>query len=183
MVKSKGKKRYFTPLRPFDKDRLISEMKLIGEYGLRNKKELWVFQNITNTTKKRARDLLITNNHEDFIVCGRALLNKLIKVKVFGDDVSLVTKEDITKNLERILDLEVNSFLERRLQKRVFELGMANSVHHARNLIYQRKVMVKGRIVNKPGYVVPGDDEAYIELKLVSKGEKKAEPVEAAVAG
>lgn len=168
MVKSKGVKRYRTPQNPFDRDRLISEMKLVGEYGLRNKKELWIFNYLTNTIKRRAKNLLISNNVEEFIVCGRALLNKLVKMKVFGDDVNLITKEEITKNLERVLDLEVSAFLERRLQHRVAELGLAGSVHQARNLIYMRRILVKGRVVNKPGFIVSGDDEAYIELKEIT---------------
>ncbi len=37
-------KTFKKPRRPFEKERLDSELKLVGEFGLRNKRELWRVQ-------------------------------------------------------------------------------------------------------------------------------------------
>jgi len=42
----KPKKKYITPTKPWDKVRLEREAPLVIKYGLRNKRELWRFQNI-----------------------------------------------------------------------------------------------------------------------------------------
>ena len=54
----KKHKTYTTPRVPYDTDALVNELRLIGTYGLRNKRELWKAHTELSILRGRARDLL-----------------------------------------------------------------------------------------------------------------------------
>jgi ribosomal protein S4 len=54
----KKHKRYTTPKRPYDFANLEAELKLVGAYSLRNKRELWSHRTKLSTLRRRARKLL-----------------------------------------------------------------------------------------------------------------------------
>ncbi|EIJ88738.1 small subunit ribosomal protein S9e [Nematocida parisii] len=149
--------------RPFDKQRLINEMKYVGEYGLKSKRELRVLEKIFHDVKRRAKDLLINTDEDYQMVQGRALLHRLEKQGLITG-INYQSKKCIITELEKILDLEITSLLNRRLQTKVLSLGLAKSIHHARVLIHQGHISVNGAIVNKPGFIVAAESEGYIEI-------------------
>ena len=127
-----GSKTYKVPRRPFEKERLDQELKLCGEYGLRNKREIWRVAYTLSNIRRAARELLkLEVKDPRRLFEGNALIRRLIRIGVLD--------EDKTK-LDYVLSLRVEDFLERRLQTQVFKLGLAKSIHHARVLIRQRHI-------------------------------------------
>ncbi len=78
----------------------------------------------------------------------------------------VLTEEE--NSLDDILKLTTQIFMERRLQTKVYKLGLAKSIHHARVLIRQRHIRVGKQIVNVPSFVVRTDSEKHIDLALNS---------------
>ena len=157
---STDSKTFTKPRRPFEKERLDSELKIVGEYGLRNKRELWRVQFALNKLRNAAR-VLLTLDEKDTkrMFEGGALLRRLLRLGVLDEQKS---------QLDYVLALKPADFLERRLQTQVFKLGLAKSIHHARVLIRHRHIRVGKQIVNIPSFMVRTESQKHIDFAITS---------------
>lgn len=159
-VKTVFSKVYSVPRRPFEKERLDQELKLIGEFGLRNKREVWRVKLTLAKIRKAARQLLTLEEKDPKrLFEGNALLRRLVRIGVLTED---------KMKLDYVLGLRVEDFLERRLQTQVFKLGLAKSIHHARVLIRQRHIRVRRQVVNIPSFIVRLDSQKHIDFAINS---------------
>uniref|UniRef100_A0A6G1S771 Small ribosomal subunit protein uS4 n=1 Tax=Aceria tosichella TaxID=561515 RepID=A0A6G1S771_9ACAR len=153
-------KTYVTPRRPYEKERLDQELKLIGQFGLRNKREVWRVKYTLAKIRKAARELLTLDEKDPRrLFQGNALLRRLVRIGVLDEG---------RMKLDYVLGLRIEDFLERRLQTQVFKHGLAKSIHHARVLIRQRHIRVRKQVVNVPSFVVRLDSEKHIDFSLNS---------------
>jgi len=153
-------KTYKVPRRPFESARLDAELKLAGEYGLRNKREIWRISLILSKIRRAARELLkLEAKDPKRLFEGNALIRRLVRIGVL---------DETRMRLDYVLALKIEDFLERRLQTQVFKAGLAKSIHHARVLIRQRHIRVGRQIVNVPSFVVRLDSQKHIDFALTS---------------
>ncbi len=150
------KKAYEKPRRPFD--RLDEERKIMREYGLRRKRELWKTETILRKIRRMARDLASKKEMgEKYKKEEKKLIDKLKKLGLNVND------------LEDVLKLTINDILERRLQTIVYRKGFANTIKQARQFIVHGHVLVDGRRMQSPSFLVPADLEDKITLNLKSR--------------
>lgn len=145
------RKKYEKPKRIWDKERIEEEKKIIKEYGLRRKKELWRSEAILRKWRRIARELIGKKDEKK----EKELIQKLNKLGILNENATL----------DDVLGLTVKDILERRLQTVILRKGLANSVKHARQLIVHGHVKIDGRKILYPSYLVKKDEEDKIEVK------------------
>jgi len=148
------------PRRPFEKERLDAELKMIGLYGLKNKKEIWRVRLALAKIRSTARTLLTKDEKDPSrIFEGQALMRRMIRYGILDED---------KQRLDYVLSLSIENFMDRRLQTLVFKRALAKSIHHARVLIRQRHIRVGRQIVNVPSFMVRVESEPHLEFALNS---------------
>ena len=148
----KKHKSYSRPKRPFDKARIDEEAKITKEFGLKNKKEIWKADARINSIRKRAKELISSGPKEQ-----QALFNKLKKMGINADSIA------------DVLSLDKQDYLKRRLQTVLVAKKFATTSKSARQLITHKKVLINGRVLNSPSYIVPIELENKISLKESKK--------------
>ncbi len=146
------RKKYATPYRPWDKERIEVEKKLISDFGLKSKRELWKTEALLRKYRRLARELIGKQDKDK----EKALIEKLSKLGVLTKDASL----------DNVLGLSIEDFLNRRLQTVLAKKNLVNTVGQARQFITHGHVMIEDRKVTYPSYMVPLDDEAKLVVRL-----------------
>jgi small subunit ribosomal protein S4 len=161
----KSKKKYDPPGQPWQKTRLAEELIYVGEYGLRNKQELWRYRTALTRIRVNTRDLLALPAADRGLREGQLLarLNRLSLIEAGAQ-------------LDDVLDLGMRDILERRLQTQVLRQGLAKTIQQARQLVVHGHVVLDGRRVRSPGMILLRDQERKLEYAASSPLRKATHP-------
>ena len=162
----KQRKKYATPRFPWRTDVLQEELKYLGQYGLRNKHELWRHETMLSKFRRTARSL-IGKPPEERKKMEEELLARLKKLGVLNE----------TAVLDNVLDLTIEDLLERRLQTIIFRKGLAKTVYQARQLITHGHVTIGDQRVTVPSYIVTKNDEGQISYTSKSPFANPSHPL------
>jgi len=166
----KQRKKFETPRFPWRKDILQEELKLIGQYGLRNKHELWRHKTMLSKTRGIARSL-IGKTPEERVKMENELLIRLKKLGILNE----------TAVLDNVLDLSIEDLLERRLQTIVFRKGLARTVFQSRQLITHGHITIGNRRITVPSYIVAKEEEPEVIYSPQSELTNETHPLRKAL--
>jgi len=158
--------RYSRPRKPYEASRIKDENILVEKYGLKNKRE--ILKTIAKVTyfRKRAMSLAKSSTEEQEV-----LFNKLrglgLKVNTIADVLALTTE----------------ALLQRRLPTVVHKKGFSTTVRDARQMVVHKRVLIDGKVVNVPSYLVYVSEEDKISIRKSNpKKEVKVEQAQEAKA-
>lgn len=148
----KLKRKYDKPKHPWQYKNLEKERRLIKDYGLKNKKEVWKAESTVRKYRKQAREIVGVPEEER----GEKESGFLDKLRKIG-----ILKEN--QGLEQVLSLNTKDYLERRLQTQAWKKGYGKTAKEARQLIVHGHIKMNGRRATEPGMIVPEDEEHTID--------------------
>jgi len=161
----KPKNKYSKPSHPWQAIRIEEEAKLKKDYGLKNKKEIWKAVSLIRDFKRQTKRIIAFPSPQSTIE-EKQLLKKLARLNILPEG-SLI---------EDVLNLEVTSILDRRLQTQVYKKELARSPRQARQFITHGHITIQESKVTVPSYLVLSKEEEFIHFKDNSKLHNEEHP-------
>ncbi|MFN4133421.1 MAG: 30S ribosomal protein S4 [Candidatus Hadarchaeales archaeon] len=156
------RRKYIKPAHPWEKERMDHEDKILSQFGLRRKREIWRAQTVLRGFRRQARRLLAESGPQAERET-KQLISRLHKLGLVEKDATL----------DDALGLTVEKILERYLQMVIYRRGLAKSPREARQMILHGKVTIGERKIDVPSYMVPIEEEPLIKV-VGAEGEKPA---------
>lgn len=145
------------PKRPLNYDLKMEELRTLGSFGLRTKRELWKAHTELSRVRNQARSLLALRQ-EVRAEREPILMRSLTRIGLVSEDATL----------DDVLNLQVTDLLARRLQTIVWKKLGFNSPYQARQAVVHGHILLGDRIVSIPSYVVRSDEESTIRINPAS---------------
>jgi len=141
------------PKRPLNYDLMMDELKTLGTFGLKTKRELWKTQTELSRVRLQARSLLALRQDERERK-EPILMQSLSKIGLVNED----------STLDDVLNLQVTDLLSRRLQTIAQKKLYFKTPYQARQAIVHGHIMIGDSVVTIPSYIVKTDEETKIHL-------------------
>jgi small subunit ribosomal protein S4 len=152
------RKAWRKPKRPLNYDLKMEELKTLGTFGLRTKRELWKAHTKLSRVRHQARSLLALQ--QDLREEREPILMKsLTRIGLVSSDATL----------DDVLNLKVDDLLGRRLQTQVFKKFGFKTPYQARQAVVHGHIMIDDRVVDLPSYTVTMAEENKIKFTAESK--------------
>jgi len=147
----KGK--YSGPIHPWQRSRIEEEFVLVREFGLKTKRELWKITSKLKVFSQQAKRLIALRTSQAELE-GKQLIERVSRL-------GLLTS---SAKLNDVLGLSARDLLNRRLQNVILKCGFARSPNQARQFIVHGHILVSGKKVTSPNYLVPIEQESLISF-------------------
>ena len=141
------------PKRPLNYNLIMDELKTLGTFGLKTKRELWKTQTELSRVRLQARSLLALRQDERERK-EPILMQSLSKIGLVNED----------STLDDVLNLQVTDLLSRRLQTIAQKKLYFKTPYQARQAIVHGHIMIGDSVVTIPSYIVKTEEEAKIHL-------------------
>ena len=141
------------PKRPLNYDLMMDELKILGTFGLKTKRELWKTQTELSRVRLHARSLLALRQED-----------RKRKEPILIQSLSKIGLVDQNSTLDDVLNLQVTDLLSRRLRTIAQRKLYFKTPYQARQAIVHGHVMIGDSVVTIPSYIVKTEEEAKIRL-------------------
>ena len=141
------------PKRPLNYDLMMDELKILGTFGLKTKRELWKTQTELSRVRLHARSLLALR---------REVRER--KEPILIQSLSKIGLVDQNSTLDDVLNLQVTDLLSRRLQTITQKKLYFKTPYQARQAIVHGHIMIGDSVVTIPSYIVKTEEETKIHL-------------------
>ncbi|MEK0346012.1 MAG: 30S ribosomal protein S4 [Nitrosopumilus sp.] len=146
------------PKRPFNYELKMEELKTVGTFGLRTKRELWKAHTELSRVRHQARSLLALRQ-EVREEKEPILMKSLARIGLVSSDATL----------DDVLNLNVDNLLSRRLQTIVSKKLGFKTPYQARQAVIHGHIMIGDRKIDIPSYTVTVGEEDNIHFTPESK--------------